>query len=64
MTIVHGHLLKGRRHADCKDGRCATGCELLALDEWLLGPVTKSDRAADERRDERLQALMRGNISA
>lgn len=38
------------------------GCGWLALDEWLDGPVTKSDRLADERREQRLLALKRGEI--
>jgi hypothetical protein len=38
------------------------GCEVLALEDALRAPVTHSDRAADELREQRLQALKRGEI--
>jgi hypothetical protein len=64
LNIVHGHLSRDLRHArDCTD-RCVDGCGLLGFDEWLEGPVTKSDRLVDERKAERLQSLMRGEIPA
>lgn len=61
MNIVYGHLSAGRRHNGCED-RCVDGCGWLALEQWLAGPVTKSDELADERFEQRKQALMRGDI--
>jgi hypothetical protein len=50
------------RHArECAE-RCATGCGVVAFEEWLNGPVLESDRLADERKEERLQALLRGEV--
>jgi hypothetical protein len=61
MSIVYGHLSKDLRHAGC-DQRCVEGCGWLALDQWLAGPVTRSDQLADERLEQRKQALLRGEI--
>jgi hypothetical protein len=53
------------RHGQrCTQERCAAGCGFVAIDEWLDTPVTKSEQAADDRRTQRLQALMRGEIPA
>lgn len=35
---------------------------MAAFDAWLNSPVTKSDQLADERREQRLHALQRGEI--
>lgn len=40
------------------------GCGWLALDDWLNGPVTKADRLADQRREQRLRALQGGETPA
>lgn len=61
MSIVYGHLSKDLRHNGCAE-RCVEGCGWLALDQWLEGPVTTSDRLADEQFEQRKQALLRGDI--
>lgn len=38
------------------------GCGWLAIEEWLASPVTKSDQLADERLEQRIAALKRGDI--
>jgi hypothetical protein len=52
------HLRRNLRHAEKCKQRCAAGCGFTAFDEWLEGPVTAADLAADKRRKERLAALL------
>lgn len=39
-----------------------SGCEVLALERALGAPISDSERAADERREQRIEALKRGEI--
>jgi hypothetical protein len=65
LNIVYRHLYDRCRHGEkCTRERCAAGCGFRELDEWLERPVLKSEALADERREERLKALMRGDIPA
>lgn len=63
LTVILGHLRDGRRHAEgCTDRRCVPGCGYRGLDEWLDGPVTRTDEQADAVKNRRLEALLRGGI--
>lgn len=51
------------RHAEkCKD-RCVRGCGFAEFDDWLEGPITRSEIEAERRRKERLAALIGGQIT-
>lgn len=54
--------MQGRYHAAGCDKTCAEGCPVAVVEDWLASPVTEADQEADERKEQRLQALLRGEI--
>jgi hypothetical protein len=62
LNIAYEHLAAPLRHVEECAERCAEGCGHRVLEEWLSSPATRSDIEADERREQRLQALLRGEI--
>lgn len=64
LNIAHHHFARDLRHARDCGNRCVPGCGHRALDEWLNEPVTRSDRRADEAREQRLRVLKAGGVPA
>jgi hypothetical protein len=64
LNIAYGHLRARSQHGDCTQDKCVDGCGFLAFTDWLESPVLRSDELADERRQDRLAALMRGEVPA
>lgn len=51
------------RHAEgCREERCAAGCPLAEFRAWLDGPITRTEIEQEQRREENLQRLLRGEI--
>jgi hypothetical protein len=63
-NVVYRHLRGPLRHSRDCDQRCAAGCEVRQFEQQLDAPVTAADMEADQRRERRMQAMLRGEIPA
>lgn len=62
-NLIYVHLRNRQEHAEkCTTERCASSCGFVQLEKWLDSPVTSFDRRADQRREERLAGLLRGEV--
>lgn len=52
------------RHVDTCAEKCADACQARQFEAWLDEPVLQSEVEAERRREQRLKALMRGEIPA
>lgn len=64
-NLLYIHLRNRLEHAEkCTAERCVNACGFVRFEQWLDAPVTKYDRAAEERRKERLSLLLAGEVPA
>jgi hypothetical protein len=64
-NIIYVHLRSQASHVDkCTERGCPAECGFRRLEDWLSAPLLPSDAADDDRRRQRLEALMRGEIPA
>lgn len=52
------------RHVEACGDECADTCRVRQFEDWLTWPVLPSEIEAERRRQQRLKALMRGEIPA